>query len=127
MVFIGWLWRIVWRLILLFIIWSVFLTLKTRLEFILVSILGLIYVAIRGSWLGQVVIFERFMIALGQDFHYLRKLLNDPQVDALSSQLAEIEKKRGQGEAKVFFESIFLMTISLLCIYMLFAHLGDLK
>lgn len=117
-------WRYIWRiltsLILIVVVWSILIGLHTRLEVLLVSILGLIYVAVRT--IGMLQLYYMSVLALGIDaeFRRIRALLNSPPDPDEKNGLRQIEAKQAHQIAFQFINSIALMIISLLCLYFLF-------
>lgn len=116
-------WRYIWRvlnnLVLIVLVWAILGTLHTRLEVLLVSILGLIYTAVRGVGLGQGYSLMLLGTGLDAEFRRIRFLLKAPPEQYEKEALVEMERKQSHAMAFLFINSVGLTIVSLLCLYFL--------
>jgi hypothetical protein len=86
---------------------------------LLVSILGLIYVAVSGIGMGQGYGLSIMTLAIDAEFRRIRALLNSPPEPDEKDALRQIEVKQVHDMAFMFINSIGLMIVSVLCLYFL--------
>ena len=118
--FLGYVWRVFTNLLALLIVLYVFSQLNQRLEFITVSILGLMYGTIRAIAFNQGSAFARVVMAFARDVHSIRGALGIEQND---SDDEEAEKQLNRQIVKGYIDMAFLSLISLACLYHLFSAL----
>ena len=120
------LWIVLVNCFYLFIVLVVFDRLGHRPETIVVAVLGLIYVGIRTLMIGQIVFEANAFVQLHEQLFYIRKLLKDPNADAVYADF----KKGGEVDGSkayriIYLESFFLFVIFLVCLLVLFTSLSS--
>jgi hypothetical protein len=120
--FIAYAWRVVSNVIQVIVVFYVFAHLNDRLETIVVSILGLIYVTIRSIAFGQWYVLANFGIGMERDFVFIRKLVGD-DVAAREELLADAQKGFERLYLKFAIDGVALAIISLTCLIQLFSIL----
>jgi hypothetical protein len=144
---LGWLWLIAVNIFYVLVILYVFDNLSGRTEHILVSILGLLYVAVRGHALALAMTLPGTFLAIHREFARIRKLLSDKSgptptnqldddeyldVDELVSETSVPSSKELDDAAtkierqywKLAAHSFFLSIVALICLFQLFTSLS---
>ena len=88
---LGWLWLVAVNIFYVLVVLYVFARLTGRTEHILVSILGLIYVAIRGQSLGLAMTLPSTFLAIHREFVRIRALLREKSVPTPTRELDDDE------------------------------------
>jgi hypothetical protein len=122
-VIFGYTWRVLRNCIEIAVVLVVFLSLRDRFEFIVISILGLIYACIRTIAFGQVLFWMELAKGMDKRFLRLECPLNDPSFQERSAALIEDRKMIDIKLMKVYIDGIFISITSLICLFNLFTHL----
>jgi hypothetical protein len=102
-----------------------FSLLTTRLEFILVSLFGLIYVLLSLHRLASYGYFYVQLIALNAGIGKLRVLLNDLGSEEYAAQQAVIVKDAKKEHNVKQVVSLYLVIVEILCLYQLLKHVNN--
>jgi hypothetical protein len=121
---LGWLWLVATNVFYVIVVLYVFSALSNKTEHILVSILGLIYVGMRGQALASNITLSKLALGLDDEFTRIRTLLHDESVSAHSEEIAAVREKAERNYLKIGVNSIFLSIIGLICLLSLFMNLG---
>lgn len=121
--FLRWLWLIAVNVFYVIVVVYVFDRLSGRTEHIVVSILGLLYVAIRWQSLAAAVTINRTAFALDIEFARIRSLLNDASLKEHDEEAIGLREKAERQIYKIGVSSLFLSVIGLICLLDLFSHL----
>lgn len=119
----GYAWSVIANCIYLSVILYVFDKLDGRLEFILVSILGLIYVAVRTIGIGLVMMLYESDFVRQKEFAKIRTLLNDANVQSEFKEFDNIARDKSRRFVNMWIDIAFLALIGPLCLIELFSHL----
>ena len=95
-------WRVLSNLILIVIVWGILLSLHSRLEILLVSILGLIYATVRGIGLGLAYALILLASGIDAEFRRLRTLLKAAPDLQEQDTIAEGDRKQFHGMMFIF-------------------------
>jgi hypothetical protein len=118
------LWIIIVNCFYLFTVLVVLYKLGHRPEAVVVAVLGLIYVGIRTLMVNQIIFEAKAFVQLHEQLFYMRKLLNDPKVDAVYADFQKSgEVNKSAVYPSVYLESFFLFLICLVCLLVLFTSL----
>jgi hypothetical protein len=118
------LWIVIVNCFYLFIVLVVFYKLGHRPEATVVAVLGLIYVGIRTLMVNQMIFEANAFVQLHEQLFYMRKLMNDPKVDAVYVDFQKSsEANKSTVYPSIYLESLFLFGIFLVCLLVLFTSL----
>jgi hypothetical protein len=123
--FLRYVWHIAMRSLEIVVVLYVFSHLGARLEFILVALLGLIYVTIRSLAIGQLHIWIEAQTAIEKDLTALLHLTGqDPEVlrERWRNQ-TETERKKLHVYGWMAITRVAMAAVSLICLWQLFIHL----
>jgi hypothetical protein len=119
---LGWLWRIVFGLFVLWCAFYVFEHLENRLEFIIVSLIGILYLGLRSMAILQSGDQVAFMVMMSNELLNIQRLLS-ADTEARSKEAQELQSKflstMFKGYVTMFFEGL----VFLYCVYQLYIHL----
>jgi hypothetical protein len=102
----------------------VFTKLSTRLEFVTVAGLGLVYVATRTIAITQFLATVKMFADLNRQLLWVRKLLKDPTYDENQKDWDEFEKTEKPKREAIYYTHLgFLWLIGALCLIVLFIKL----
>jgi hypothetical protein len=119
-VVLGYIWTVLWNVIQLALVLYVFDRLEGRLEFIVVSILGLIYVTMRAIAFNNGRALVTICQGIDKELTRIRELLHDDSPGALT-ELNDVRVSR--AFAKGYINQCFLFLVFLSCLLILFSHL----
>jgi hypothetical protein len=119
----DWLWLIARNVFYIGVVVYISDNLSGRTEHILVSILGLIYVSVRGQGLGSAFWTSRMAVALDEEFTRIRILLNDESANAHTDLIKKQKEKADRYFPKIFVSAISLSIVGLICLFELFSNL----
>jgi hypothetical protein len=122
--FLRYVWWIGVALLQLAVIVLVFAALKTRLESIVVSILGLIYVTVRSIALNQGFAVARLTIAFDRELTRILELIGEDPKVLRDRRAAAADAEDTIFSARLIITSIFLGIVSLICLVALFGAVG---
>jgi hypothetical protein len=121
LIVLGYAWRVLVNLIRLAIVLAVFSSLHTQFEFIVVSILGFIYLTIATVGSLHVMMSTQVALAFDRDLTRIRSLLGDETVDDHKAEMEEQSKVINRQFNKVYFiDMVFNSIIWIICFYHLF-------
>lgn len=116
-------WRVLWNVVQLAIVLYVFSRLQGRIENILVSILGLIYVTIRTIAFGTWQMITNMAVALDKEFVNIRRLAGE-ETEWRTTAIDETEKAIKRTTVKLYIDMAFMALIMLVCLAQLFTTLN---
>jgi hypothetical protein len=124
--FVRYVWTACKGVIEVAIVWLVFSRLQGRVEVIVVSILGLIYLNLRSVAFAQGMIVSRLAMGTAQEFLHIRHLLHDNTVDEddIKMALENTKKTIERATAKGYISMTFIALIWFICLYELFTVLN---
>lgn len=124
---LGYAWTVAVNCFYLFIVVWVFDKLTGHRDLLItVSILGLIYVAVRTMGTGGQLYTVEMATATNKQLLYIRKLLNDPDYAETQRKWDEAEKKVPQQYVKLYINGFFLWLIGIFCLLVLFSTLSGM-
>jgi hypothetical protein len=91
-------------------------------ETVIVAVLGLVYVAIRSSAIGQYITSVGQIKFLAGQIVEVRKLLNDPNSDELTKEKLEADVAVPRVIFKFYIDWFFLWIIGLYCLLVVFTN-----
>lgn len=118
------LWSVIVNCFLLFIVFVVFERIENKSVAIVVAALGLVYVGIRTLMLGQLMFEAKAFVQVHEQLFLLRKLLNDPTLDAVYSDFTKSgEMNEASANRIISLEGVFLFVVFVVCLFVLFTSL----
>jgi len=118
--FLRYLWWISVSVVQLAIFAFVFAHLKDRMESIVVSVLGLLYVTIRSIAIVQTTSFAQFAVGVDGEIIRIRELLGDDHETIQARINSNTEAGKLIFGGKMIVTSIFLGVVGLFCLVVLF-------
>jgi hypothetical protein len=122
---LGWLWLIAKNIFYVGVVLYVFAHLKGNTENIIVSILGLIYVSVRGQALGSSIFFSKSTLAFAHEFAKIRALLNDQSSNEEKDEFVIAAERTDRNFWKTVVSAVFTSIIGVICLLDLFSNLHD--
>lgn len=119
--FLTYTWRVAINLVEIVIVLYIFSRLHSRFEFIVVSILGLIYCSLRtmGGALGLAI--AQMSTSLDRELTRIRMLLGQDEEYHLE-EFAEAETNSNRQAVKIWINLSFVSIIGIICLFNLLVH-----
>lgn|SRR5262245_13802989 len=119
---LAWTWRVLFNVFQVLVVLYVFSRLQGRLEVIVVSVLGLLYLTVRTIAFSQATTLANFGSALQKEINDLVHLLGH-DIKEREANFVEMRKMVSRNIAMGYLDEAFLALISLICLFNLFTTL----
>ena len=116
---LGYVWSVALNVAILAVVLYVFSRLQTRLETIVVSLIGLLYGAIRAIALNQGRAFAQVGMLFAHELHRVREMLGQAEDGGLAEGQAEIDRQI----TRAYIDVLFLTAVEVVRLYNLFTAL----
>jgi hypothetical protein len=114
-------WRTIVNLIALLVVWFVFASVNGRDTRITLAAIGLLYVAVRSTAMGQGTYFMLAIAGLGKDLDELKAGVTGEPVNMATH--AALDEAIFHSQVKMFIDSVLLVLVGLTCLLQLLSAL----
>jgi hypothetical protein len=105
----------------LFALLYVLAKLNNSPEALVLAVLGLMYAGIRANAIRNIIFNAEASVQIHRQLFYVRKLLKDPSHDMVLDDFEQQGKVKDENYAKLYIDGFFLLLISLVCLFVIFA------